>query len=115
MNSLKMYKIAITHHFKKQLKYLIKKDRLLKESLKNALSVFDKKISISIGHSIYKIRLKGTNKGKSGGYRIYVFIIEINKILAPLCIFPKSEKEDITFKELIYHLESVKDELESWL
>lgn len=106
-----MYKIIITNYFKKQLKPLVKKNRTLKEALKTILLNFNKEHSVSIGHGVYKTRLQGQNKGKSGGYRLYVFLIEINKILAPIAIYPKNQKENLTSNDLSNSLERVKDEL----
>lgn len=110
-----MYKIAITGYFKKQLKRLVKKNRSLKGDLIEALKDFQKQTAISIGMGLFKIRLKSQNKGKSGGYRVYLFVMEIEGILAPICIYSKSEKENLTFEEAIYHLELVKQELQQLL
>lgn len=106
-----MYKIVITDHFKKQLKRLAKKNRSLKENVKESLSSFSKESGISIGMGVYKFRLKGQSTGKSGGYRVYIFIMEIEGILTPICIYPKNEKENLTYNELAMHLEQTKEEL----
>ena len=55
--------------------------------------------------------LKGFNKGKSGGYRLYILIVEINNILAPICIYSKSDKSNLTYNELSDLLEKIKLEL----
>lgn len=115
MSSSPTYKIYVTGHFKKQLKRLLKKNRSLVDMLKVELVNFNKQQAISIGMGVYKIRLKGHGKGKSGGYRLYVFIMEIEEILTPICIYPKNEKENLTYKELSRHLESTKEELEKLL
>ena len=60
---------------------------------------------------IYKLRLKGQNKGKSGGYRLYIFVMEIEGILTPVCIYPKNEKGNLEFAELSWHLDKIKEEL----
>ena|SRR3989338_906357 len=112
MSSSKTYKIIITEYFKKQLKRLLKKDRSLKENLKNALLTFHKEYETAIGMGVYKMRLKREGKGKSGGYRMYVFIMEIEGILTPICIYPKNEKENLSYAELIWHLEKTKEELQ---
>jgi len=110
-----MYKIIITEFFKKQLKRLVKKNRLLKEELKTVLVNFDKKYAISIGNNVYKTRIAGQNKGKSGGYRMYVFIMEIENILTPICIYSKNEKENLGIQDLNKNLESTIDELKKHL
>ena len=112
MNNSPTYKIVVTEYFKKQLKRLLKKDRSLKETLKSALESFEKQQSISIGIDVYKIRLKGQGKGKSGGYRMYIFVMEVDGILTPLCIYPKNEKENLSYNELTWHLEKAKEELQ---
>ncbi len=104
------YKVIVTEHFKKQLRALVKKNRPLKEALVNTLLAFNKDHEISIGHGVYKLRLAGHSKGKSGGYRLYVFIIESDGILTPLCIYSKNEKENLNKAELSYHLDKVKFE-----
>ncbi|MFH1284748.1 MAG: type II toxin-antitoxin system RelE/ParE family toxin [Candidatus Peregrinibacteria bacterium] len=115
MISLRMYKIVITEHFKKQLKRLVKKNDSLKEQLKITLLNFDKRIAISIGMGIFKLRLKSITKGKSGGYRLYIFLLEFEKILTPICIYSKNKKENLTSAELAKHLEETKIELELFL
>lgn len=106
-----MYKIVITNYFKKQLKQLLKKNRNLKNDFKKALLSFNKNNSLSIGKGVYKLRIKAQSKGKSGGYRLFVFLIEIESILAPICIYSKSTKENLTYEELIHHLIKTKEEL----
>lgn len=111
MNSLQMYKIIITDYFKKQLKRLVKKDKNLKENLKNDLLSFQKKTALSIGSGVYKIRIAGQGKGKSGGYRSYIFVMEVEGILAPVCIYSKNEKENLSYEDLTCHLAKTKQEL----
>lgn len=115
MNSFPTYKIIVTEYFKKQLKRLVKKNRSLISTLKNALLNFQKQQTISIGMGVYKLRLKSQTKGKSGGYRLYVFAMEIEGILTPVCIFQKSEKENVSYRELTWHLEKIKEELSHFL
>ena len=111
MTSLPMYKIIITDYFKKQLKKLVKKDAELKEKLREELVCFRKEKAIPIGLGIYKIRIAGHGKGKSGGYRAYFLTIQIQGILAPLCIYAKNQKENLTFEELTWHMKKTKEEL----
>lgn len=115
MNSSPTYKIVITEYFKKQLKRLLKKNRSLKQIFIESLNSFKKETAISIGSGVYKIRLKGEGKGKSGGYRLYIFAMEIEGILTPICIYSKSEKENLTYRELSWHLERTKEELKALL
>ena len=108
-----MYEFWITKYFSKQLKKALKKDKSLLEELKKTLKNFVTKGAISIASNIYKIRLRKKGQGKSGGYRMYVLIVELDKIITPICIYSKSDKESITQEELALHLEMVRKELES--
>ncbi len=111
MSNSPTYRVFITDHFKKQLKRLFKKHRGLSKSVADCLDYFEKDIAESIGKGVYKIRLQGQGKGKSGGYRMYIFVMEVDGYLSPICIYPKNEKENLTFKEMAEHLESVKRDL----
>jgi mRNA-degrading endonuclease RelE of RelBE toxin-antitoxin system len=106
------YRIVITEHFKKQIKRLKKKDRFIKEKLIEGLTGFSKSQAVHIGKAVYKFRLSTSEKGKSAGYRVYVFIVETNGILAPICIYATNEMENISLSALTLHLESVKAEVE---
>ncbi|NIA01802.1 MAG: type II toxin-antitoxin system RelE/ParE family toxin [Nitrospirae bacterium] len=107
-----MYDFWITKYFKKQLKKASKKDKSLLEELRKSLKNFTTKGAISIASNIYKIRLRKKGQGKSGGYRIYILIVELGKIITPICIYSKSNKESITQEELALHLEMVRKEIE---
>lgn len=115
MNSFPTYKSIVTEYFKKQLKRFLKKNRSLRQVFIDALHAFKKETAISIGNGVYKIRLKGQGKGKSGGYRLYIFVMEIEGILTPICIYSKNEKENLTYDELSWHLEKTKEELKELL
>ncbi len=110
-----MYEILVSNYFSKQLKRLIKKNLKLKENLRSALFSFNKDQAISIGHGVYKLRVSAEHKGKSRGYRVYVYVVEINKILTPIAIYPKNEKENLSLNETAMHLEMVKNELSAFL
>jgi len=89
----------------------------LREDLYAALKNFDKKSSIYIGRSIYKIRIKSQdlNKGKSGGLRCYIYLMNTNNAIIPLCIYFKSAQESITPSELEKHFVNGINELKSYL
>lgn len=106
-----MYEILISNYFAKQVKRLAKKDQKLKEALRVALFGFNKELAVSIGQGVYKLRLACQGKGKSGGCRLYVYVVEIDKVLTPIAIYSKSEKENLTLEEMSGHLEEVKTEL----
>ena len=84
-----MYRSIITDHFKKQLKYYIKKDPLLSEYLQVELLLFKKETSIAIGNNLFKLR----------------------GIIIPIHIYSKNHKENATHKEIAEHLEIIKTEL----
>lgn len=110
-----MYEVLVSNYFAKQLKRLAKKNQKLKENLRVALFNFNKDLAVSVGQGVYKLRLACNNKGKSGGYRIYVYVVEIDKVLTPIAIYSKGEKENLTLGEMGEHLERVRDELAQFL
>ena len=101
----------LTKHFKKQLKHYLKKDRSLAGNFKKALEIFNAKFATTIGKSVYKIRIKAQNKGKSGGYRVYILLLEVKNYIVPLCIYAKSDKANLAPKELNEHLNKTMAEL----
>lgn len=106
-------KIFVSLHFKSQLKRLKKKYPHVVEDLLEELDEFDVEKCTSIGRSIYKLRIGSTdmNKGKSGGFRSYIYLYLKKDLLVPLCIYPKSETESITSNELQVHFENTIIEL----
>jgi len=65
----------------------------------------------SLGKDCYKIRLSiaSKGKGKSGGARIITHIVISDTTVYLLSIFDKSEKENLTDKELKELLSSISD------
>ena len=65
----------------------------------------------SLGRNCYKIRLSiaSKGKGKSGGARIITNIVIADETVYLLSIYDKSDKENLTDKELIELLEFVQD------
>ena len=98
------YKVDSIPFFDKQAKRLSKKYPSLKSDLKS----LGENISIkpnqgnSLGNNFYKIRLSITSKGKgkSGGARIITYVKIIETTVYLVYIFDKSEKENISDKEL---------------
>ncbi|MCC7196826.1 type II toxin-antitoxin system RelE/ParE family toxin [Candidatus Peregrinibacteria bacterium] len=101
----------LTKHFKKQLKRYLNKDESLLHNLENALNIFNKRYAISIGKGIYKIRIQSRNKGKSGGYRVYLLLLHLANVIVPLCIYSKNHRASLPLKELELHVDSVIVEL----
>ena len=105
--------IFFSSHFKGQLKSCKKKYPKICGDLLSELRIFQVEKSISIGKSIYKIRIASSdmNKGKSGGFRSYVYFYVRKDLLVPLCIYAKSEQESISLCELQIHFENIVPEL----
>lgn len=63
----------------------------------------------SLGRNCYKIRLaiSSKGKGKSGGSRVITNIVIADETVYLLSIYDKSEKENLTNKELAELLEEV--------
>ncbi|UML80564.1 type II toxin-antitoxin system RelE/ParE family toxin [Leptospira kirschneri] len=90
--------------FEKQLKRLAKKYPSLKKEYIELLSSLKKNPTegIPIGQNCYKIRIPiaSKGKGKSGGARVITCVFLIEKIVWLLSIYDKSEKENISDKDL---------------
>lgn len=98
------YKVKSIEVFERQAKRLVKKFPSLKQellSLIQALKEHSKQGTI-IGKDCYKIRLAiaSKGKGKSGGARIITNFVIADHTVYLLAIYDKSEKENLTDKEL---------------
>lgn len=98
------YKFSAIPSFEKEVKQLAKKFPSLAEDLmklKEELLVNPTQ-GVPLGKDCYKIRMaiKSKGKGKRGGARIITCVKIINETIYLLTIFDKSEKENITDKEL---------------
>ncbi len=107
------YQYYFGHHFQKQLKPYLKKYRSLAKDIRFALKTFDPRLSIWLGGRAYKIRVKSQDisRGKSHAFRMIVLLIELNNILAPVTLYFKGNRENITNKEIAYHTSMVEHEL----
>lgn len=98
------YNVKSIFVFEKQAKRLSKKYPSLKNELLKC--VLDLKNNPNMGKSIakncFKIRIaiESKGKGKSGGARIITNFVVSNKTVYLLTIYDKSEKENISDKEL---------------
>lgn len=99
------YEIIAVPTFKKELKLLAKKYYSLPSDLATLFESLESnpEQGISLGNNCYKIRLAITskNKGKSGGARLITNFVISEKTVYLLSIYDKSEKENLTNKELI--------------
>ena len=98
------YKVEVTAHFKKQAKHLLKKYPSLKHELATLINSLadEPKQGKPIGQNCYKIRLaiSSKGKGKSGGARVITHVYISETTIYLLTIYDKSDKENISDKEL---------------
>jgi mRNA-degrading endonuclease RelE of RelBE toxin-antitoxin system len=105
------YSVLTIPPFDKQLKRLAKKYPSLKIEFGQLLSSLEQ-VPIqgtSLGNDCYKIRIAiaSKGKGKSGGARIITYVLVSETIVYLLNIYDKSEKENLTDKELQELLSSI--------
>jgi mRNA-degrading endonuclease RelE of RelBE toxin-antitoxin system len=98
------YSVKSTEVFEKQAKRLSKKYTSLKKELLQLVQELKEKPEqgTPIGKNCYKIRLAiaSKSKGKSGGARIITNFVVTDSTVYLLSIYDKSEKENLTDKEL---------------
>lgn len=105
------YEVLSIPPFDRQLKRLAKKY----PSLKSDYSAFVDEIAHqpqqgkALGKDCYKVRMAITSKGKgkSSGARIITHLVVSEEVVYLLSIYDKSEKENLTDKELIELLKNV--------
>lgn len=106
------YNLIATPKFRSELKNLKKKYFSLKKEYAELIISLEQNpdTGISLGNNCYKIRLaiKSKGKGKSGGARVITYLQIINKTVYLLSIYDKSEKENISDKELNVLLQLIK-------
>ena len=98
------FRIVPTPEFVKQTKKLSKKYPKLRQDLTNLQDILQEnpKAGTPLGENCYKIRLQNTSvkRGKRGGFRVIIFLIEEDKIIRLLAIYSKSEKDGIADEEI---------------
>ncbi len=98
------YNIIAVPTFRKELKRLVKKYNSLKKEIAALFeSLEDNPVQgTPLGRNCYKIRLSisSKGKGKSGGARLITNIVIAEETVYLLSIYEKSEKENLTDKEL---------------
>ena len=102
------FSVVAASPFLKQAKRLSKKHQSLKQDLKVLIATLEENpvSGIPIGRDCYKLRLaiSSKGKGKSGGARLITCVKVIASTVFLIAIYDKSEKEDISDKELDYLL-----------
>jgi hypothetical protein len=98
------FNLIITQTFERDAKPLLKKYKSLKSDLAGLFESLENKPSQGkpLGKDCYKIRLAITSKGKgkSGGARVISCVKITSDIVFLLTIYDKSEKKEISDKEL---------------
>ncbi|MEX8547798.1 MAG: type II toxin-antitoxin system RelE/ParE family toxin [Mucilaginibacter sp.] len=98
------FKIELTERFKKEFKRLNKTYPSIRNEFDDLVTLLeDNPIQgTSIGNGFYKIRLAiaSKGKGKRGGARVITYVAIINETVYLASIYNKSEKENISQKEL---------------
>ena len=110
-NSSTTYRYVLTKHFKNQLKFYLKKDPSLKARFLRELESKPIAHHTRISSELLKVRISGQNSGKSKGYRVYIFILQMEAYLAPIVIYSKSEQTSLKQSEILGHLRATKIEL----
>lgn len=105
------YNIIAVPTFKKELKKLAKKYRSLKTDLAALFDTLETNPiqGIALGNNCYKIRIAITSKdkGKSGGARVITNFVIADHTVFLLTIYDKSEKDNLSDKELTLLLKQV--------
>ena len=97
-------KIVVTPQFKKSVKRLFKRYKLISKDLADLEKELRKNpdAGIELGSNCYKIRLKNSSvpTGKSGGFRVIYFLRKEEKIYL-LEIYSKSDIENIDDRKIV--------------
>lgn len=97
--------------FDRQLKRLSKKYPSLKQEYLELIEDLEINpvLGVNIGKNCFKIRLAiaSKNKGKSGGARIITYFVLTESTVYLLSIYDKSEKDNLTDKELLELLDYI--------
>jgi mRNA-degrading endonuclease RelE of RelBE toxin-antitoxin system len=105
------YNIIAVPTFSRELKKLAKKYHSLKTDLAVLFDSLEQNPiqGTSLGKNCYKIRLaiSAKGKGKSGGARVITNFVIAEETVYLLSIYDKSDKENLTNKELEELLESI--------
>lgn len=104
-------KIIVRPTFQKQAKRLSKRYKSFPKDLQKLVDKLKENaaLGVSLGGSVYKIRLaiSSKNKGKSGGARVISYVYQIAETVYLLSIYDKSETENISDEELKYLIAEV--------
>ncbi len=107
------YQYHFCNHFKKQIKPYLRKYRSLFNDVIIALNTFDPRLAVRLKDGIYKIRLKSRDipRGKSHAFRMIILLIIEEGLLVPVMIYFKGDQENVSKKEIAYHLAIIEAEI----
>ncbi len=98
------FNVIVTTGFKKHAKSIGKKHHSLKSDLESLIDSLEQKPLQGelLGRDCYKIRMaiSSKGKGKSGGSRVITCVKIVDQDVYLLTIYDKSDKENISDKEL---------------
>ena len=98
------FNVVVTDGFKKHAKGIAKKHRSLKSDLNKLIDSLEENPTQGepLGKDCYKVRMAITSKGKvkSGGSHVITCVKIVNQTAYLLTIYDKSDKENISDKEL---------------
>jgi mRNA-degrading endonuclease RelE of RelBE toxin-antitoxin system len=99
-----MYNVRPARSFERDAKVLLKKYASLRKELATLGEELQENPTLGtpLGYDCYKIRLaiKSKGKGKSGGARVITYVITDDDTVVLLTIYDKSEKGNLSPKEL---------------
>lgn len=102
------YEVVLCESFKKAVKALNKRYPHIKDDVKGVINTLqikpDTGVVVKQGKGIRKIRVKNSDlrKGKSGSYRVLYYVMDQpNQVIYMIFIYEKSDKEDVSRKEII--------------
>lgn len=105
--------VLTTSDFKRDSKSLLKKYKSLKSEILDLISSLEENPTqgTPLGNDCYKIRLaiKSKGKGKSGGARVVTCVKVIDSFVYLLTIYSKSEKDNISDKELLELIKGINE------
>ena len=111
------YRVVFTSSFKKSVKHLEKRFPRVKEDVRIAIQVLlqEPKLGVVIpgGGGIRKLRVRSSDqgRGKSGGYRLLYYVEDQQQqALYVLLLYAKSDRDDVTRKELHDLLDAIESE-----
>lgn len=110
--------VVTTPNFRKQLKRLRKKYQQVEDSITPFIDRLEKgetpgdQVS-GVGYTVYKVRLrnKGAQRGKSGGFRVIYYLQTISFVVL-ITIYAKSEQDDVSDERLRKLIEDLKTQFD---